>query len=152
MTELPETSESLLLKLRDAEDAAAWERFVALYRPAVYRLARRRGLQNADAEDLAQQVMQRVARAIGDLRKDPARGTFRNWLFRVARNACVNAVTRGPRITARGGSSIAELLRRQPMQEDDVDGLINKEHQKGGRKGPAGVHPRQLAGVLADTR
>jgi len=108
MAELPETSESLLLKLRDAEDAAAWERFVAVYRPAVYRLARRRGLQNADAEDLAQQVMGNVSRAIGEWRKDAMRGTFRSWLFRIARNACANALTRVPRDLARGGTRLIE--------------------------------------------
>lgn len=53
MSELPETRETLLLQLRDPADAAAWERFVAVYRPAVYRLVRRRGLQDAAADDLA---------------------------------------------------------------------------------------------------
>jgi RNA polymerase sigma-70 factor, ECF subfamily len=130
MTDLPETSESLLLKLRDAEDAAAWERFVAVYRPAVYRLARRRGLQNADAEDLAQQVMGSVSRAIGNWRKDSARGSFRSWLFRVARNACVNAVTRGPHDAARGGTSVEEQLQQWPAQEDAIERLIEDEHQR----------------------
>ena len=130
MTELPETSESLLLKLRDADDAAAWERFVAVYRPAVVRLARRRGLQAADAEDLAQQVMGSVSRAIGDWRKDPERGTFRSWLFRIARNACVNALTRRPRDAARGGTSVAEQLDRRPDAADAVDRLIEEEHQR----------------------
>ncbi len=60
MAELPETRESLLLKLRDPADAAAWERFVSVYRPAVYRFARRCGLQHADADDLAQQVVAAV--------------------------------------------------------------------------------------------
>ena len=130
MTELPETNESLLLKLRDAEDAAAWERFVAVYRPAVYRLARRRGLQNADAEDLAQQVMGNVSRVIGEWRKDVARGSFRSWLFRIARNACINAVTRAPRDAARGGTSVEEQLQQWPASEDAINRLVEDEHQR----------------------
>lgn len=130
MTELPDTSENLLLRLSDAEDAAAWERFVAVYRPTVYRLARRRGLQNADAEDLAQQVMDSVSRVIGDWRKDAARGSFRTWLFRVARNACVNALTRCPRDSARGGTSVEWQLQLCPVPEDAIERLIEEEHQR----------------------
>jgi RNA polymerase sigma-70 factor (ECF subfamily) len=87
-------------------------------------------MQNADAEDLAQQVMGNVSRAIGEWRKDAARGTFRSWLFRIVRNACVNALTRGPRDAARGGTSVAEQLERRPNNEDAIDRLIEEEHQR----------------------
>ena len=110
MHELPETNESLLFHIRDAEDTAAWERFVAVYRPAVYRLGRRRGLQDAEAEDLAQQVMINVSRAIGQWQKDAARGTFRSWLLRIAKNAFVNAVSRTSQDAARGGSTVMQQL------------------------------------------
>ncbi len=130
MTQWPETRESLLLKIRDPRDVAAWEQFVAAYRPAVYRLARRRGLQDADAEDLAQQVMASVARAIVHWRKDDARGTFRGWLARVARNACLNLLTRGRLATAAGGTSIAEQLEQWPAGEDAIARLVEEEHQR----------------------
>ena len=89
MAPLPETRNSLLLQVRNPRDAAAWEQFVAIYRPAVYRLARREGLQDADAEDLAQGVLLSVSKAIGEWEKDEKRGTFRAWLLRVARNAII---------------------------------------------------------------
>jgi RNA polymerase sigma-70 factor (ECF subfamily) len=41
MAQLPETRNSLLLKVRNPEDADAWSEFAAIYRPAIYRLARR---------------------------------------------------------------------------------------------------------------
>ncbi len=130
MTELPETRESLLLRIRDSADAAAWDRFVATYRPAVYRLARRRGLQDADAEDLAQQVMSAVARAIATWRKDGQRGTFRGWLLQVARNACVNLLTRGRTVPAVGGTSALDRIEQVPATEQPIDELINDEHQR----------------------
>ncbi|MDF1845243.1 MAG: hypothetical protein P1U77_27860 [Rubripirellula sp.] len=52
--EFPDTRASLLLQVKAGDDPNAWDEFVAVYRPIVYRLARRRGLQDADAEDLAQ--------------------------------------------------------------------------------------------------
>ena len=130
MAELPETRESLLVKIRDPDDVVAWDRFVSAYRPGIYRLARRRGLQDADAEDLAQQVMAIVARAIGEWRKDSSKGTFRAWLTRVARNASINVLTRGHFVAAKGGTSVSESLAQWPDLEDPIANLIEEEHQR----------------------
>ena len=61
---VPETRPSLILRVRDANDADAWNQFATLYRPVILRLARRKGIQAADAEDLAQQVLLSIAGAI----------------------------------------------------------------------------------------
>ena len=60
----PETRASLILRLPDAADARAWDEFAAVYAPLVYRLARRHGLQPADADDLVQEVLRAVARSV----------------------------------------------------------------------------------------
>ncbi|MEX2172874.1 MAG: RNA polymerase sigma factor [Pirellulaceae bacterium] len=129
MSELPETRDSLLVQLREADNAAAWEQFCAVYRPAMYRLARRRGLQDAEADDLAQQVMVNVSRAIGGWQKDAEQGTFRGWLLRIARNAILNALTRGRPDAARGGSGVVESLAKCPAVED-AESLIDDEHRR----------------------
>jgi RNA polymerase sigma-70 factor (ECF subfamily) len=85
MGNIPATRASLLLRLRDAQDAAAWREFVGLYGPLIYGYARKHGLQDADAANLSQEVLGSVAGAIGRLDYDPARGAFRNWLFTVVR-------------------------------------------------------------------
>ena len=61
MNRLPPTAPSLLVRLRDADDGAAWNQFIEIYSPVVYRYARRRGLQDADAADLMQDVLGSVA-------------------------------------------------------------------------------------------
>ncbi|WP_442511448.1 hypothetical protein SH528x_003129 [Novipirellula sp. SH528] len=53
----PETRLSLIGKLHDPAAAEAWAEFVRLYQPIVFRVARQRGLQHADAEDLTQDVL-----------------------------------------------------------------------------------------------
>src|SRR5690242_6646995 len=83
MAEIPATRPSLLVRLREPRDADAWREFVDLYGPLLYGYARKRGLQDADAADLSQDVLVAVAGAIGRLEYDPARGAFRNWLFTV---------------------------------------------------------------------
>jgi RNA polymerase sigma-70 factor (ECF subfamily) len=85
MAEIPPTRPSLLLRLRDPGDGAAWQDFVDVYVPVVYGYARKQGLQDADAADLTQDVLCAVAGAVGRLEYDPQRGSFRNWLFTVVR-------------------------------------------------------------------
>jgi RNA polymerase sigma factor (sigma-70 family) len=80
------TRPSLLLRLRDPADAAAWQTFVDVYGPLVYSHARRRGLRHEDAEDVTQRVFARVAAAIRTFDYRPDLGRFRDWLGAVVRN------------------------------------------------------------------
>ena len=86
MAEPPPTRVTLLARLKDGADADAWREFVHLYGPVVYGFARKRGLQDADAADLMQEVLRSVARNAGRMEYDPKRGTFRGWLNTVTRN------------------------------------------------------------------
>jgi RNA polymerase sigma factor (sigma-70 family) len=74
-----DTSPSLLLRIRDPQDHEAWTTFVNVYSPLVRRYCARKGLQPADAADVAQEVMARVAKAIPAFAFDPHRGRFRAW-------------------------------------------------------------------------
>jgi RNA polymerase sigma-70 factor (ECF subfamily) len=76
--------------MRDPQDGRAWGEFVEIYEPVVYRLARREGLQDADARDLTQQVLMAVAGRVERWDPDRSKGSFRAWLYRVARNLTVN--------------------------------------------------------------
>lgn len=130
VTRAPETSDSLLIRVRDSNDRVAWERFVAIYRPTVYRIGRRAGLQDSDAEDLAQRVMASVAGAIPDWEKDPQRGGFRGWLNRVARNALISMLRSDGRNAAIGGSDFLEQSMLVEARPDDIERIIEQEHQR----------------------
>jgi RNA polymerase sigma-70 factor (ECF subfamily) len=124
--EFPETRNSLLLKLRDPADCDAWHEFAAVYRPVVYRMARRRGMQDADAQDLAQGVLMSVARAIGQWEADPNRARFRTWLARVARNAIIDTFRRTYPDAGKGGTTQVTRLEQQPAPDDEID----REHHR----------------------
>jgi RNA polymerase sigma factor (sigma-70 family) len=128
MDELPGTRHSLIVKLRDPANSAEWSEFVAIYEPLVYRLARRKGLQDADAQDLCQEVFRAVARAVD--RWDPARGQFRAWLSRIARNLLINFLTRGRQPRGSGGTSMQELLEAQPACDPSATALLESEYER----------------------
>ena len=86
MSESPVTRATLLLRLRDQNDHDAWTDFLRDYGPMLYRFVRSRGLQDADASDIVQDVFRRVGTAIDRLEYDKAKGGFRAWLFTITRN------------------------------------------------------------------
>jgi RNA polymerase sigma-70 factor (ECF subfamily) len=129
--EFPDTRRSLVLRIRNRGDEQAWAEFVGIYRPLVYRLTRRRGFQHADAEELAQQAMVAVAGAIERWDPDPQKGTFRGWLFRIARNMMINFLTRShPDDRGRGGTSFVALLEEQPSRSTEAETLFDREYRR----------------------
>ena len=68
------TRVSLIVRIRDVDDAEAWSQFVDLYGPLLYRYGRRKGLQDSDAADLMQEVMREVSNSIGRFEYDPSVG------------------------------------------------------------------------------
>ncbi len=119
------TRASLLVRLRDPRDAAAWSEFAKLYAEVVYAFARKRGLQDADAADLMQEVLRAVAGNVGRLNYDRSLGTFRGWLYTIARNK-INTFLEARQRHARGtGDSAAqhrlEELPNRDVGEDDWD-------------------------------
>ena len=130
MSASPETRPSLLVRLKDRTDDQAWFEFTEIYRPVVFRLARRRGLQHADADDLVQQVFSAVARVIDNWKVDPRRGRFRTWLSRVATNAILNALTRGSPDRGSGDSRLQDLLDAQPTVDGPASDLVRIEHRR----------------------
>lgn len=127
MSEFPETRDSLLVQVQDPANREAWELFARIYRPVIVRIARARGLQHADAQDLSQQVLMAVASAIGDWEKRDESTRFRHWLSRVTKNAILNALMRRPRDQAVGGSSVEILLREAVDRDGATIALIETE-------------------------
>jgi RNA polymerase sigma factor (sigma-70 family) len=131
MTDSPATRQSLLARLKNPRDEQAWAEFVAIYTPLIDRVARAKGLQAADAADLTQDVFRAVAGAIDRFDPDPARGSFRSWLFRIARNLMINLLAaRRVRPQATGDSDVQELLDRVPAPDGAETALFDVEYRR----------------------
>jgi RNA polymerase sigma-70 factor (ECF subfamily) len=131
MGDEPVTSPSLLIRLRDRGDHAAWSQFVSIYQPLIHRFARKHGLQDADAADLTQEVLRAVSGSIERLDYDARRGTFRGWLFTVVRNTLCNFVERRRRqVQGSGDTGVQESLDQQPGPIDEPEAEWDREYER----------------------
>jgi RNA polymerase sigma-70 factor (ECF subfamily) len=131
MTDMLETRPSLLLRIRDARDSRSWDQFVELYTPLLYRFALKQGLQNADAEDITQEVLTAVSHAIGRLEYDPQQGKFRSWLFTIARNKIANQrLKRKTHPAGSGDSGMHAALQNHPAPTSEEEALWEREYEQ----------------------
>jgi RNA polymerase sigma factor (sigma-70 family) len=79
------TRQSLLLRVKHWDDAVGWREFFETYWELIYNVARKAGLNDAEAQDVVQETMLGVLRRIGDFKIDPHRGSFKSWLLGQAR-------------------------------------------------------------------
>lgn len=122
----PTTRASLLASLNDPASEEAWTEFTGIYRPLIVRVAIAKGLQLADAEDLAQEVLGTVARAIETF-ESRGEGSFRGWLFQITRNLVVNHLTRGSGPLGSGDSHVQQMLLQQPDPSSETATLFRLE-------------------------
>lgn len=77
------TRQSLLLRLKDWTDDQAWREFFNIYWRLIYTTATRAGLRDAEAQDVVQETLVAVNRAMPNFRYDAEVGSFKAWLRRV---------------------------------------------------------------------
>tara|TARA_R110002049_G_scaffold288534_2_gene471141 strand:- start:33999 stop:34781 length:783 start_codon:yes stop_codon:yes gene_type:complete len=130
MSDAPTTRHSLLLRMRDAGDDEAWHTFVELYAPLVYRYARKRGLQDADAADLTQDVLRSIADAMKRGTYDVGKGSFHAWLFTVTRNAVFKDLRAGQRQPSGSGDTRMQVQLEQIEESGERDTWENEYRQR----------------------
>jgi RNA polymerase sigma factor (sigma-70 family) len=87
MAPLPTTESTLLAQLRhNPSDQAGWDEFVERYGRHIYRWCRQWNLQDADAEDVTQDILVKLTHKLRAFAYDPSR-SFRSWLKTVTHHA-----------------------------------------------------------------
>jgi RNA polymerase sigma factor (sigma-70 family) len=84
------TRASLLLRLRDWENQEGWREFFLAYWRLIYNFAQRAGLNDADAQDVVQETLLAVSKAMPGFHYDRSRGRFRTWLLTIVRTRLAN--------------------------------------------------------------
>jgi RNA polymerase sigma factor (sigma-70 family) len=118
------TSSTLLGRVGlSPSDTVAWAKFVGVYGPKIRGWCRRWGLQDADAEDITQDVLLRMAQKLRSFRYDPAR-SFRAWLRAVTQHALADFVAdRKKQCRGSGDDRAVAILESVPARDDLLDRL-----------------------------
>jgi RNA polymerase sigma-70 factor (ECF subfamily) len=106
------------IKLRQP---AAWERFVDLYGPLIYRWCRDLGVTAADAPDVVQEAFLAVGVHVAEFRRERPGDSFRGWLWTITRNKIRDqARRRQGEVRAAGGSEANQRLSQVPDLPPDT--------------------------------
>jgi RNA polymerase sigma-70 factor (ECF subfamily) len=123
----PPTSPTLLGRLQATPtDEAAWVEFVSRYGPRIYAWARRWNLQDADAQDVTQMVLARLARRLRTFVYDKG-GSFRSWLRTVTRNTWSDFIQAGARPDRGSGDSNILACLESAEAEADLVARLEQE-------------------------
>jgi RNA polymerase sigma factor (sigma-70 family) len=125
------TRASLLARLAHAGsvDEAAWREFVDLYGRQIYKWCRAWQLQDADAQEVTQQVLAQLVTKMQNFVYDPAR-SFRAWLKTVTHHAWRNlAVKHGHVARGSGDSGVLDQLLSIPAR-DDLAQRLEEEYDR----------------------
>jgi RNA polymerase sigma-70 factor (ECF subfamily) len=101
---------------------AAWDQFIEHYGRHIYRWCRQWGLQDADAEDVAQEILLKLARKLREFTYNP-KSSFRGWLKTVAHHAWRDFVDGQGLARPIADEHIWELLQSVEAREDLIQKL-----------------------------
>lgn len=102
------TTTRLLDALRDLSNEPAWKHIDGRYRPVIAGLARRLGLNESDAEEIAQQTLTEFVTAYRDGRYDRSKGRLSSWILGIAHHTSLRALRDGRRHVSADSSAISE--------------------------------------------
>jgi RNA polymerase sigma-70 factor (ECF subfamily) len=127
---MADTSVSLLDRLRSQPDSASWQRLVDLYAPCIRGWLRRQGLQQSDADDLAQDVLAVLVRELPAFQRQRP-GAFRAWLRTITVNRLRNFWrARQGRPAATGDSDFVQRLEQLEDPHSELSRLWDREHDQ----------------------
>ncbi len=129
MDSIPKTSLTLLHRLQKTEtDEHAWGEFVDRYGPQMHRWCRKWIRQDADAEEIVQNVMLTLARKFREFQYDSSRGRLRGWLRTLVYNAWYDfAAGKKAAGIGSGDSQIIHGLLDQIEARDDLIQRLEQE-------------------------
>lgn len=114
------TRSTLLERVKLRTDRTAWKEFFDLYWPMLVGFARQRGLNRADAEDVAQECLDTLSRTMATFDYSRGKGAFKNYLYTIIVRRVSNRLReKRPRLAASSELKAAAAPRSQSSAEWD---------------------------------
>jgi len=112
-----------LTRLKDQGDQEGWPRFFDPYGGIIHTVALKADLSASDADEVLQETLVSVAQQMPNFRYDPARGSFKGWLFQITRRRMADQFRRWAR-QRRGLEDASADLDQVPDPARDPLGAI----------------------------
>ena len=127
------TRSTLLVRLKDLDNQKAWQEFFDVYWTLLFNIARRAGLNEADAEEVVMDTVETVARKIEDFEYNRKTGRFKSWLLTIVRFKLGDRFRKKKRLAEKGEvASLDEVAEGQMMDADssELEKIWDTEWQK----------------------
>lgn len=128
---MADTPVSLLERIRLRPTDASWKQLTDLYTPLIHGWLRRHAVQNADADDLVQEVLGVVVRKLPQFFHSGKTGSFRSWLRQITRY-CLDDLrsARQSRPIATADSDMVQMLHELEDPHSDLSRQWDREHDR----------------------
>ena len=119
------TNESLLVRAGNRNDQRSWREYYALYAPLIRRHAGHCGLDANDAEDVVQESMAALLKALPQFQYDRSKGRFRSYVRRMVQNKISNRLRqrRSKQLRTHAMATLA-------AQSDEVESVWDRDWQR----------------------
>lgn len=131
------TRASLLDRLKDREDQGSWQEFFDTYWQLIYRVAKKAGLTDAEAQDIVQETVIAMVNKLPGFIYDPKVCSFKTWMLRLTRWRIIDALRKRlpqsvPPATDNDATATASSgLDRIPDESSlDLDAVWDNEWEK----------------------
>ncbi len=128
------TRASLLDRLKNREDQTSWQEFFDTYWQLIYRVAKKAGLTDAEAQDVVQETVIAMAKKLPGFIYDPKLCSFKTWVLRLTRWRIIDTFRkRLPQSAARAendGTATSALDRIPDESSLKLDSVWDDEWEK----------------------
>lgn len=132
-SELLPTRQSLLSRLRDWDDQESWRHFFDLYWKLLHGMARERGLNEQEAQEVVQETVIAVAKNMPGFRYQPERCSFKSFLRHLLEKKVADAYRRRARASQNvaietGDDSALEPIDQLATPREEAPDVVWEKH------------------------
>jgi len=128
------TRASLLGRLKNREDQASWQEFFDTYWMLIYRVAKKAGLTDVEAQDIVQETVIAMANKLPGFIYDPKVCSFKTWMLRLTHWRIIDTLRKrlpqGSPAADSNGTATSALDRIPDESSLKLDAVWDEEWEK----------------------
>jgi RNA polymerase sigma-70 factor (ECF subfamily) len=117
------TRASLLDRLKDRGDQASWQEFFDIYWQLIYRVGKKAGLTDAEAQDVVQETVISVSNRLPGFIYDPSLCSFKTWMLRLTRWRIIDTLRK--RLPQNGAAANGDGTATSPLERIPDESSLN---------------------------